>query len=444
MYCGKAMKRNRIKGLGVGFAVALALTPIAGASTQTGLINGANINLRKKDSTSAEVVTTLAQGTQVNIVAENNGWYQVKTEDCEGYVRTDKVNVVAAGKTLYCAKDQINLREKPDTLSSIITVLKVDTKVSVKEVSGEWYHITTEGKEGYIRADLLADKASIESVAEIDESTDAKTKKADNTDMIDDGFDENEESLDTYFEEVIKKEASAQANDKEMQQILKDLGFFSGEPDGKFGSVSQAALRAFQRSYDLQVDGEVGDETIEAARQAVAAGGNGSSAGKVLVSENGVILSEWFNHMKDYFPKYVPLRCVDVESGEEFYLRAFSCGNHADVEPPTQAETEKLKAINGGKWSWTPRPIWVYIDGQAYAAVINVMPHGPDTLPNNGMSGQICMHFLHSRNHNTGRENADMQAGILKAFEHASQAPAPKLGDTLIPEGTLPEGLPTE
>ncbi len=209
----------------------------------------------------------------------------------------------------------------------------------------------------------------------------------------------------------------------EMQRDLSALGFYTGKEDGKVGTWTLAALKSFQRAYDIEVDGKLGQQTIQTIRAALSIGGNGRSAARVRTS-HGVILSEWFNYMRAHFPKYVSLKCVDVATGESFHLRAFSCGNHADVEPPTKADTEIIKRINGGKWAWTPRAIWVYIEGQPYAAAINVMPHGPDTLPDNGMSGQICMHFLHSRQHNTGQENKNLQAAVLNSFAQADKAPS--------------------
>ena len=263
----------------------------------------------------------------------------------------------------------------------------------------------------------------------------------DNTGHVEDtnadyGFDTTENILELLAEEGIpasELDAATALSNKEIQEALTQLGFYASEADGNFGSVSQAALMAFQRAYDLEVDGKAGPASAAAVQEALNNGGNGSSAGRIKVSSNGVILSEWFNYMKNVFPKYESLRCVDVQTVREFKLRAFSCGNHADVEPPTKEDTDILYEINGNKWSWDPRPIWVYIDGQCYAAVINVQPHGPDTLPDNGMSGQICMHFMHSRNHNTGKENKNMQAGVLEAFAQAENAPPVQVSDYLAP-----------
>ena len=47
-----------------------------------------------------------------------------------------------------------------------------------------------------------------------------------------------------------------------MQQTLIDLGYLSGEPDGNYGSATERAVRAFQKSNQLGVDGTAGSETL--------------------------------------------------------------------------------------------------------------------------------------------------------------------------------------
>lgn len=48
---------------------------------------------------------------------------------------------------------------------------------------------------------------------------------------------------------------------KELQEILNDLGFDAGEPDGIFGRGTEKAVMAFQKSVGLDDDGEVGNMT---------------------------------------------------------------------------------------------------------------------------------------------------------------------------------------
>lgn len=51
---------------------------------------------------------------------------------------------------------------------------------------------------------------------------------------------------------------------REIQQLLLDWGYYSGEVDGIFGSRTEDAVEYFQRKNGLTVDGKVGPATLEA------------------------------------------------------------------------------------------------------------------------------------------------------------------------------------
>ena len=56
------------------------------AVSKTLYINSATVRVRKEASTSSEIVTTLSANTAVEVVAESNGWSQVKVSGKEGYI----------------------------------------------------------------------------------------------------------------------------------------------------------------------------------------------------------------------------------------------------------------------------------------------------------------------------------------------------------------------
>lgn len=56
-----------------------------------------------------------------------------------------------------------------------------------------------------------------------------------------------------------------------IQQELRILGYFHGEPDGILGPQTEAALKEFQTDAGITVDGEYGPETYEALADALEA-----------------------------------------------------------------------------------------------------------------------------------------------------------------------------
>ena len=65
------------------------------------------------------------------------------------------------------------------------------------------------------------------------------------------------------------KKGSRGTEVKYLQQNLIGLGFLSGEADGSFGAATRAAVQAFQADYGLSVDGNAGNATQTALRNAV-------------------------------------------------------------------------------------------------------------------------------------------------------------------------------
>jgi peptidoglycan hydrolase-like protein with peptidoglycan-binding domain len=65
---------------------------------------------------------------------------------------------------------------------------------------------------------------------------------------------------------------------RNIQQRLKDQGFYYGEVDGQGGEETSAAIRRFQIRHGLQVTGQLNDETLHSlnlSRRSVARAGTG-------------------------------------------------------------------------------------------------------------------------------------------------------------------------
>lgn len=59
---------------------------------------------------------------------------------------------------------------------------------------------------------------------------------------------------------------------KQKQALLTYLGYYDGPLDGLWGEKSQKATEAFQRDYQLTVDGDFGDATAQRIREVIASG----------------------------------------------------------------------------------------------------------------------------------------------------------------------------
>ena len=74
---------------------------------------------------------------------------------------------------------------------------------------------------------------------------------------------------------------------KQVQQRLKDLGYYSGSIDGNYGTGSMAAVQAFQRRNGLSADGLAGSQTFTKLFAASAIGADSSSGSSSGSSSSG-------------------------------------------------------------------------------------------------------------------------------------------------------------
>ena len=125
----------------------------------------------------------------------------------------------------------------------------------------------------------------------------------------------------------------------------------------------------------------------------------------------------WTSNIQSVFSRGTVATVTDVKTGISWQVKRRGGTNHADVEPLTASDTAKMKQAYGGSWSWTRRAIWVTINGKKYAASMNGMPHGVQSITNNNFSGHHCIHFLNSRTHTGNRLDSAHQAAVKAAYE---------------------------
>ncbi|RKD30085.1 LysM peptidoglycan-binding domain-containing protein [Thermohalobacter berrensis] len=150
---------------------------------------------------------------------------------------------------------------------------------------------------------------------------------------------------------------------------------------------------------------------------------------------------DWWNGAQYVIPIGATIKVIDFYTGKSFMAKRTTGASHADVEALTKEDTEKLKDIWGGNFSWVRRPVIVEYNGRKIAASASGMPHagndsdrggyytswrsgdyGPginlDYVKNNGMNGHFDIHFLNSQRHKDGKvdekhqENVKIAAGI--------------------------------
>ena len=153
--------------------------------------------------------------------------------------------------------------------------------------------------------------------------------------------------------------------------------------------------------------------------------GSHISENKVVVESTSeknkkkVVKMDWFKGGEDVLKKGEYGYIYDIKSGATIRIKRMGGSNHADVEPATKADTAKLYAACGGTFSWDSRPVILIADDKFVACAINTMPHGDQTITNNGFDGQFCLHMVNSTTHGSEEVNANHQEAIEQAYNWA-------------------------
>lgn len=152
---------------------------------------------------------------------------------------------------------------------------------------------------------------------------------------------------------------------REVQRLLRTLGYLSGSADGDFGEATEKAVIAFQRANKLEVDGKVGSATLAklkskdavTAKQASATGApvsetlkNGSQGTEVRVLQRRLRELGYYSGSVD----------GDFGSSTEAAVRAFQKANGLKVDGKAGAETmavmNSASAINAVQANATKAP----------------------------------------------------------------------------------------
>ena len=320
------------------------------------------VNFRTGPSLDSDIMRTLTPGTSVEVLRyDPEGFSRASINGVVGYVFSEYISQ----STIFTTTDRVRFRAGPSLEARIIRTLDPDTSVHVLEYDpAYWSRVRIGETIGYIFSEHIARGGQEITSTSSDAPPTLRTSTRVNF--------RTGPSLDADVIRLINTGTTVQT-----------LNF---NPAG-WSRVSHNGTVGYIRSDFL-----------------------------VRADSAGVELLEWAV-VRTLITRNTPIRVVDVRTGITYTIKCFSIGNHADVEPLARQDTDAIRRTYGGTWSWTPRPVWVTINGRTIAAAINGMPHGGSTISGNGMNGHLCLHFFGSRTHNgnTSYERT-LQNAVMEAW----------------------------
>lgn len=151
------------------FALAAVLLMMFASSTaladtlRFGTVRNANqVNLREGASKSYDIIGSYTKGTWLRVTGESGDWYKVKGPDgVTGYMMKEYVFVSSAAKGIVGIVDvaqSLNLRASGSYSGRVIASYPDGVPCILLSESGDWYHVTVDGKAGYFNADYIDKK----------------------------------------------------------------------------------------------------------------------------------------------------------------------------------------------------------------------------------------------------------------------------------------------
>ena len=189
---------------------------------------------------------------------------------------------------------------------------------------------------------------------------------------------------------------------KTVQKRLKELKYYAKSIDGKYGSGTVNAVKAFQTRAGLTADGVCGTKTLKklfADNAPVASNADSfvdnTDTSVSIPAKSKVKLLHWFDDIKPTIKSGQYVLCVDPTTGLSWTLRLYSLGRHADSEPLTKADTDTMYKVFGNQNTWNQKAVYVRLpNGTWTIGSTHNMPHLSGAIGDNGFAGHLCLHFL--------------------------------------------------
>ena len=155
----------------------------------------------------------------------------------------------------------------------------------------------------------------------------------------------------------------------------------------------------------------------------------------VIPKKGDIEFLDWYTEANYVLPVNSVFLVTDYYTQKSFYMKRTTGSCHADCEPLTSSDTQIIKEIWGGSFSWDARPILINYNGRTLAASMASFPHAGvdvvaggvyadnrsgnygygynfDWVKNNNCDGVMDIHFLNSTKHSDGSIDKYHQSNI--------------------------------
>lgn len=338
---------------------------------------------------------TLSKNTQLTVTAVKGDVCRVTLNGKTGYMRKGDLSASKVSEetteamcaAAYANKDGAQVIDKR---GKVIATLSLNAEVSVTATRGNVCQVRVNGKTGYmLAADLSCNKTEKKESNVVEIKATAGYVANDKAKV----YDRNGQEIGT-----LKQNAAVTVIAYNDNLVQVSTGTTKGYM--KKSDISDTPVANNNKNYTdgaNKSNGPVGGSTVAPA------------------TGTAVEMDWWTSDIQKIFSRGTVCQVTDVETGLSWQEKRFGGKNHADCQPLTAADTAALKNAYGGVWSWDRHAVFITIDGVNYAASINGMPHGGQSITDNNFEGHHCIHFTNSRCHYNDKIDSGHQKAIKKA-----------------------------
>lgn len=156
-------------------------TETSAATNMIGVITGTQVNVRDQSNLNSDIIGTVAQGTELTVLFQQDGWTQVQYMGQVAWISSDLIEVTtqqlaqsatgtaeasensdAAIQTITVRSDGTNIRSGASIDDGVIMVASQGDDFTYLGAEGDWYHVeSSDGTQGYV-ANWVVDLSTTE------------------------------------------------------------------------------------------------------------------------------------------------------------------------------------------------------------------------------------------------------------------------------------------
>ena len=135
----------------------LTASLIAFAEQGTVVTSGGRLNMRKDADERSRIVTKIKNGKTVEVLDYVDGWYHIRFEGQEGYVKEQFIRLLseAVGKEIYSNGETLYVHETMDENSRIVGMINAQQSMTVETIDLEWACVSNGKTKGYVHTNEI-------------------------------------------------------------------------------------------------------------------------------------------------------------------------------------------------------------------------------------------------------------------------------------------------